>query len=101
MLEESGSVTLAGPRNWQAGSPAVAAQRGVRSIQIPRRFVAAEWGGTETTILQSSRALNAAGQPKNVMITVINIAQLYCRRKAKQCAKARKNKKRRLSAAFF
>ena len=72
MPEESGSVTLAGPRNWQAGSPAVAvaAEHGVRSIQIPRRFVAAEWGGTETTILQSSRALNAAGQPTRIFTSL-------------------------------
>jgi glycosyltransferase involved in cell wall biosynthesis len=43
---------------------------GVRSIQIPRRFVAAEWGGTETTILQSSRALNAAGQPTRIFTSL-------------------------------
>ncbi len=30
-------------------------------IQVPRRFVASEWGGTETTILQTSRALQRAG----------------------------------------
>lgn len=34
----------------------------MKLIQVPRRFVATEWGGTETTILQTSRALRAAGQ---------------------------------------
>jgi glycosyltransferase involved in cell wall biosynthesis len=66
MHDESGSVTLAGPHSWQAA----AAAHGVRSIQIPRRFVAAEWGGTETTILQSSRALNAAGQPTRIFTSL-------------------------------
>lgn len=30
-------------------------------IQVPRRFVANEWGGTETMILESSRALGRSG----------------------------------------
>lgn len=34
----------------------------MKLIQVPRRFVADEWGGTETTILQTSRALQALGQ---------------------------------------
>jgi glycosyltransferase involved in cell wall biosynthesis len=29
----------------------------MKIIQVPRRFVASEWGGTETTILQTSRSL--------------------------------------------
>jgi glycosyltransferase involved in cell wall biosynthesis len=33
----------------------------MKIIQVPRRFVAEEWGGTETTILQTSRALRALG----------------------------------------
>lgn len=33
----------------------------MKVIQVPRRFVADAWGGTETTILQTSRALRAAG----------------------------------------
>ena len=43
---------------------------GIRSIQVPRRFVADEWGGTETTILQSSRALNAAGNPTQIFTSL-------------------------------
>ena len=72
MHNESDSVTLAEPRSWQADRPAftAAAADGVRSIQIPRRFIAAEWGGTETTILQSSRALNAAGQPTRIFTSL-------------------------------
>lgn len=33
----------------------------MKIIQVPRRFVVSEWGGTETTILQTSRALQQAG----------------------------------------
>jgi glycosyltransferase involved in cell wall biosynthesis len=33
----------------------------MKIIQVPRRFVVSEWGGTETTILQTSRALHSAG----------------------------------------
>ena len=33
----------------------------MKIIQVPRRFVTQEWGGTETTILQTSRALQQAG----------------------------------------
>jgi glycosyltransferase involved in cell wall biosynthesis len=46
------------------------ADTGIRSIQVPRRFVADEWGGTETTILQSSRALDAAGHPTRIFTTL-------------------------------
>ena len=46
------------------------ATTGVRSIQVPRRFVAGEWGGTETTILHSSRALNAAGHPTRIFTSL-------------------------------
>lgn len=33
----------------------------MKIVQVPRRFVLSEWGGTETTILQTSRALQQAG----------------------------------------
>jgi len=33
----------------------------MKIVQVPRRFVLSEWGGTETTILQTSRALQRAG----------------------------------------
>lgn len=38
-------------------------------IQIPRRFVQGEWGGTETTILETSRALNARGHCSSIFTT--------------------------------
>jgi len=47
-----------------------AASPGIHSIQVPRRFVAGEWGGTETTILQSSRALNTAGHPTRIFTSL-------------------------------
>ncbi len=43
--------------------------RGLRVIQVPRRFVREEWGGTETTILQTSRALNARGNRSTICTT--------------------------------
>ena len=41
-------------------------QHGIATIQVPRRFVADEWGGTETTILNCSRALIASGHPTRI-----------------------------------
>lgn len=38
----------------------------VRSIQVPRRLVASAWGGTETTVVQTSRALKRAGHPTRI-----------------------------------
>ena len=38
-------------------------------IQVPRRFVAREWGGTETTILQTSRALEKRGYKSEIYTT--------------------------------
>ena len=57
------------PATNNRNADAVTAQ-GVRSIQIPRRFVAGEWGGTETTILQSSRALTANGHPARIFTSL-------------------------------
>lgn len=34
----------------------------MKIIQVPRRFVADEWGGTETTILKTSQALRGMGE---------------------------------------
>jgi glycosyltransferase involved in cell wall biosynthesis len=71
MPNVSGSYPLAEAQAWHATADWQAeAMPGVRSIQIPRRFVANEWGGTETTILQSSRALNAAGQPTRIFTSL-------------------------------
>ena len=38
-------------------------------IQVPRRFVASEWGGTETMILESSRALARSGHQCEIHTT--------------------------------
>ena len=38
-------------------------------IQVPRRFVASDWGGTETVILQTSRALNKRGHRSDIYTT--------------------------------
>ena len=38
----------------------------VSSIQIPRRLVTSAWGGTETTVVQTSRALKRAGHPTRI-----------------------------------
>jgi glycosyltransferase involved in cell wall biosynthesis len=42
----------------------------MKIIQVPRRFVAHEWGGTETTILQTSRALQQAGHRVSIFTSL-------------------------------
>jgi glycosyltransferase involved in cell wall biosynthesis len=42
----------------------------VKIIQVPRRFVATEWGGTETTILQTSRALRERGHEVEIFTSL-------------------------------
>jgi glycosyltransferase involved in cell wall biosynthesis len=42
----------------------------MKIIQVPRRFVATEWGGTETTILQTSRALRAKGHEVEIFTSL-------------------------------
>jgi glycosyltransferase involved in cell wall biosynthesis len=39
----------------------------MRTIQIPRRFVRSEWGGTETVVWETSRRLIALGHPTTVI----------------------------------
>lgn len=46
------------------------AQRAISTLQIPRRFVACEWGGTETTILNCSRALIANGHSTKILTSL-------------------------------
>lgn len=38
-------------------------------IQVPRRFVKNEWGGTETVILETSKALNSRGHCSSIFTT--------------------------------
>ena len=42
----------------------------VKIIQVPRRFVVDEWGGTETTILETSRALRAGGDDVGIFTSL-------------------------------
>lgn len=42
----------------------------MKIIQVPRRFVASEWGGTETTILQTSRALRSSGHDVQIFTSL-------------------------------
>jgi len=42
----------------------------MKIIQVPRRFVTHEWGGTETTILQTSRALQQAGHDVSIFTSL-------------------------------
>jgi len=42
----------------------------MKIIQVPRRFVASEWGGTETTILQTSRALREKGHDVRIFTSL-------------------------------
>lgn len=38
----------------------------MKTIQVPRRFVREEWGGTETVILETSKRLNRQGHPTKI-----------------------------------
>jgi glycosyltransferase involved in cell wall biosynthesis len=40
------------------------------TIQVPRRFTVDEWGGTETTVLQTSRAMNALGHRTRIFTSL-------------------------------
>lgn len=42
----------------------------MRLIQVPRRFVTNEWGGTETSILQTSRALRRLGDEVQIFTSL-------------------------------
>jgi glycosyltransferase involved in cell wall biosynthesis len=42
----------------------------MKILQVPRRFVADEWGGTETTILETSRALRADGHDVSIFTSL-------------------------------
>ncbi|MGD9388723.1 MAG: glycosyltransferase family 4 protein [Gammaproteobacteria bacterium] len=48
----------------------VHAPAGISTIQVPRRFVTDSWGGTETTVLETSRALAAAGHPTRIFTSL-------------------------------
>jgi glycosyltransferase involved in cell wall biosynthesis len=41
----------------------------MRSVQLARRFAPADWGGTETVILETSRRLIARGCPTEILCT--------------------------------
>jgi glycosyltransferase involved in cell wall biosynthesis len=42
----------------------------VSSIQVPRRLVTTAWGGTETTVVETSRALAGAGHPTRIFTSL-------------------------------
>lgn len=42
----------------------------MKIVQVPRRFVTHEWGGTETTILETSRALAQAGHQVSIFTSL-------------------------------
>jgi len=70
-VPEAAQILLPESSRRRQGTHAVKiAGPGIRSIQVPRRFVADEWGGTETSILQSSRALTAAGHPTRIFTSL-------------------------------
>jgi len=71
-------MTLA-PQNSSSGVPQLAASRSEKMgvIHVPRRFVRNEWGGTETTILETSRAFNARGHTSSIVTTTAMCEQKY------------------------
>ena len=46
-------------------------------IHVPRRFAKAEWGGTETTILETSRALMTRGHSSSIVTTTALCGQRH------------------------
>jgi glycosyltransferase involved in cell wall biosynthesis len=42
----------------------------LRTIQVPRRFTVDEWGGTETTVLQTSRAMKSLGHDTRIFTSL-------------------------------
>jgi glycosyltransferase involved in cell wall biosynthesis len=63
-------ITLASD-NPDSGTPQLAIRQSekIGVIHVPRRFVRNEWGGTETTILETSRAFNARGHHSSIVTT--------------------------------
>ena len=42
----------------------------ISTVQVPRRLVTSAWGGTETTVVETSRALLEAGHPTRVFTSL-------------------------------
>ena len=42
----------------------------INSIQLARRFVTNDWGGTETVIFETSKRLLAMGHPTEILCTL-------------------------------
>lgn len=59
------------PDSHPANAPQLAARQSkqMNVIHVPRRFAGSEWGGTETTILETSRALIAKGHSSSIVTT--------------------------------
>jgi glycosyltransferase involved in cell wall biosynthesis len=64
------AVATPGAGDAAPGVGALAAGPTLRTIQIPRRFTLDEWGGTETTVLQTSRELRALGQDTRIFTSL-------------------------------
>lgn len=59
------------PESQPANAPQLSTSRSklMNVIHVPRRFAGSEWGGTETTILETSRALIARGHSSSIVTT--------------------------------
>ena len=62
-------LTLAEDRNVARSTSVQQSDIPLHVIQVPRRFVTSDWGGTETVILQSSRALEKRGYKSEIYTT--------------------------------
>ena len=49
----------------------------MKVIHTPRRFIASEWGGTETTILQLSRSMNRMGHDAQIITSMALATQRH------------------------
>lgn len=63
------SLTLTETRNMTISARGKHGEMPLHVIQVPRRFVASDWGGTETVILETSRALEKRGYTSEIYTT--------------------------------
>ena len=64
-------LNMVSTHRTHVASPPITASQGKRLnvIHVPRRFAQDEWGGTETTILETSKALIARGHSSSIVTT--------------------------------
>jgi glycosyltransferase involved in cell wall biosynthesis len=71
-------LTISTHEHIHGTRPVTASRTGkLNVVHVPRRFVENEWGGTETAILETSRALNSRGHSSSIMTTTMMCGRRY------------------------